>query len=63
MRAGLIRRTSWCARPSITSSASGIRAGLAKVWPHMLRHSCGHALADKDVDFRMLQDYLGHQAV
>jgi site-specific recombinase XerD len=29
----------------------------------MLRHSCGHALADKDVDFRVLQDYLGHQAV
>lgn len=27
----------------------------------MLRHSCGHALADKDVDFRVLQDYLGHR--
>ena len=32
-----------------------------QVWPHMLRHGCGHALADKDVDFRVLQDYLGHR--
>lgn len=27
---------------------------------HMLRHSCGHALAMKGVDTRALQDYLGH---
>jgi integrase len=28
--------------------------------PHMLRHSCGYALAAKGVDTRRIQDYLGH---
>lgn len=30
---------------------------------HMLRHSCGHALAMKGVDTRTLQDYLGHRNI
>ena len=42
-------------------AAAGERAGLGHVHPHMLRHSCGYALADKGVDFRVLQDYLGHR--
>ena len=29
--------------------------------PHMLRHSCGFSLANKGVDFRTVQDYLGHR--
>jgi type 1 fimbriae regulatory protein FimB len=39
----------------------GRRAGLGRVHPHMLRHSCGYALADKGTDFRLMQDYLGHR--
>jgi type 1 fimbriae regulatory protein FimB len=32
-----------------------------KVHPHMLRHSCGFALANKGCDTRLIQDYLGHR--
>lgn len=39
----------------------GQRAGLKQVYPHMLRHSCGYALADKGADARLIQDYLGHR--
>src|SRR6476660_5951095 len=39
----------------------GRRAGLGHVHPHMLRHACGYALADKGTDFRVMQDYLGHK--
>lgn len=31
--------------------------------PHMLRHGCGFALADKGVDTRLIQDYLGHKNI
>lgn len=37
------------------------RVGLAPVHPHMLRHSCGFALANKGYDLRLIQDYLGHR--
>jgi hypothetical protein len=40
---------------------AGERAKLGRVWPHMLRHSCGYALANKGADFRVIQDYLGHR--
>lgn len=43
----------------IATAAS--RAGLPPVHPHMLRHSCGFALADKGHDLRLIQDYLGHR--
>ena len=33
------------------------------VHPHMLRHACGFALANKGVDTRSLQHYLGHKAI
>jgi type 1 fimbriae regulatory protein FimB len=40
----------------------GVAAGLpVKVHPHMLRHSCGFALANKGCDTRLIQDYLGHR--
>jgi site-specific recombinase XerD len=39
----------------------GFRADLGRVHPHMLRHACGYALADKGTDFRLMQDYLGHK--
>jgi type 1 fimbriae regulatory protein FimB len=41
---------------------AGKRARLSiKVYPHMLRHSCGFALANKGRDTRLIQDYLGHR--
>ena len=33
------------------------------VHPHMLRHSCGFALANKGLDTRLIQDYLGHRSI
>jgi len=44
------------------------RAGAAarlgfKVHPHMLRHACGFALANKGHDTRALQAYLGHRNI
>jgi integrase len=43
---------------------TGKRAGLPfKINPHMMRHSCGFALANKGLDTRLIQDYLGHRNV
>lgn len=42
-------------------AAAAERAKLAPVHPHMLRHSCGFALANKGYDLRLIQDYLGHR--
>ena len=44
------------------------RAGAAaelgfKAHPHMLRHACGFALANKCHDTRALQAYLGHKNI
>jgi type 1 fimbriae regulatory protein FimB/type 1 fimbriae regulatory protein FimE len=33
------------------------------VHPHMLRHACGFALANKGLDTRLIQDYLGHKSI
>lgn len=33
------------------------------VHPHMLRHACGFALANKGRDTRLIQDYLGHRSI
>ncbi|KPN64654.1 type 1 fimbriae regulatory protein FimB [Aliiroseovarius crassostreae] len=40
---------------------AGQQAKLGHVHPHMLRHSCGFALANKGYDLRLIQDYLGHR--
>ena len=40
---------------------AGEEAKLGRVWPHMLRHSCGYYLADRGTDLRTMQDYLGHR--
>src|SRR5216683_1270649 len=43
---------------------AGREAKLAfKPHPHMLRHACGYALADKGHDTRALQAYLGHKSI
>jgi type 1 fimbriae regulatory protein FimB/type 1 fimbriae regulatory protein FimE len=43
---------------------AGQTAGLAfKAHPHMLRHACGFALANKGHDTRALQAYLGHKNI
>ena len=34
-----------------------------KTHPHMLRHACGFALANKGHDTRALQAYLGHKNI
>src|SRR5262245_21658105 len=43
---------------------TGRKAKLAfKAHPHMLRHACGYALANKGHDTRALQAYLGHRNI
>jgi integrase len=43
---------------------AGAVAGLRfKAHPHMLRHACGYALANKGHDTRALQAYLGHRNI
>jgi integrase len=43
---------------------AGEAAGLGfKTHPHMLRHACGYALANKGHDTRALQAYLGHKSI
>jgi integrase len=43
---------------------AGAEARLAfKAHPHMLRHACGFALANKGHDTRALQAYLGHRNI
>ena len=42
----------------------GERAGMAfSVFPHMLRHACGYALANAGHDTRALQAWLGHRNI
>jgi len=43
---------------------AGVEARLGfKAHPHMLRHACGYALANKGHDTRALQAYLGHRNI
>ena len=34
-----------------------------KAHPHMLRHACGYALANKGHDTRAIQAWLGHRSI
>ena len=46
------------------SNGQGAEAKLGyKAHPHMLRHACGFALANKGHDTRALQAYLGHRNI
>lgn len=43
---------------------AGVEAKLPfKAHPHMLRHACGYALANRGTDTRTLQSYLGHRSI
>jgi integrase len=43
---------------------AGLEAGLGfKAHPHMLRHACGFALANRGHDTRSLQAFLGHRNI
>lgn len=43
---------------------AGELAGIAfRVTPHMLRHSTGYALANREIPTRTIQAYLGHRAI
>ena len=43
---------------------AGVEADFGfKAHPHMLRHACGYALANKGHDTRALQAYLGHKQI
>ncbi len=44
-------------------ASAGNRAGLLYSHPHMLRHTCGHLLADAGHDTRRLQLWLGHSDI
>jgi integrase len=44
-------------------SRAGEGAKLKGVHPHMLRHACGYALANRGHDTRALQAYLGHKNI
>jgi site-specific recombinase XerD len=42
----------------------GRRAGMPfTIFPHMLRHACGYALANAGHDTRALQAWLGHKNI
>jgi integrase len=43
---------------------AGTKAGLPfSIHPHMLRHACGYALANRGHETRALQDWLGHRSI
>ena len=43
---------------------AGIEVGMPfKVHPHMLRHATGYALANRGIDTRTLQAFLGHRSI
>ena len=46
----------------VKRAAEGAEIELA-VHPHMLRHACGYYLANKSVDTRTIQAYLGHRSI
>jgi type 1 fimbriae regulatory protein FimB len=47
----------------IVQTAGKIAGFPFPVHPHMLRHSCGYALANRGADTRIIQDFLGHTQI
>ncbi|MCK2177813.1 tyrosine-type DNA invertase [Enterobacter asburiae] len=48
---------------NIVKSAGSAARLSVKAHPHMLRHACGYALADRGINTRLIQDYLGHRNI
>jgi site-specific recombinase XerD len=51
------------ASPAWSNGRAGGAKLAFKAHPHMLRHACGYALANKGHDTRALQAYLGHRNI
>ena len=56
-----LSRSNVCKMVNTYAEAAGL-SELA-IHPHMLRHSCGYDLANRGVDTRCIQGYLGHQNI
>ncbi len=54
--------TTSAVRKIVTRAGESAKIGFP-VHPHMLRHSCGHYLANRGVDTRSIQAYLGHRSI
>ena len=52
-----------CLSPSFKRTFSKRSVVLGPVNPYMLRHACGYALANRGMDTRSLQAYLGHASI
>ena len=75
LHASRTRSRRLCSRPNVAApfttagfarmvERAGAVAGFEfKAHPHMLRHACGFALANKGHDTRSLQAYLGHKNI
>jgi type 1 fimbriae regulatory protein FimB/type 1 fimbriae regulatory protein FimE len=50
-------------RKLLTKVGEAAGLGGLKIHPHMLRHACGYALINKQLDVRRLQRLLGHKNV
>ncbi|WP_407199448.1 tyrosine-type DNA invertase [Citrobacter koseri] len=48
---------------NIVKSAGRLASLSVAAHPHMLRHACGYALADRGISTRLIQDYLGHRNI
>jgi site-specific recombinase XerD len=59
------RKAPWAKRAeaSLLGRSLGLPRRYSQTLPHMLRHACGFALANKGHDTRALQAYLGHRNI
>jgi integrase len=61
-RGGCMTRDSFNKVLRRAGAASGLPEG-APLNPHALRHACGHELANRGIDTRTIQSYLGHASI
>ncbi len=54
--------TTSAVRKIVTRAGESAKIGFP-VHPHMLRHSCGHYLANRGLDTRAFESYLGHRSI
>ena len=59
-----VRSARWCTLLQMRQNGLDQKAELGfPVNPHMLRHACGYILANRGMDTRSLQAYLGHKSI